>query len=192
MKKKQQQPKSELDIKISEALAKKKTLLIQNDKREISDSEFAQQIAPLDKEIRSLTMQKIEVMKAANQERINKPNPEPPKLVKVSKPTEVDTIDTSDTSDTSKEPKKEKPVYTPTLSHKKKQSCIALIIKALKHPKVDTEDKIVAIVHYWEPRFDKHNIRVYLLNVISMIKNNNERFNGLTWDNEKYMVIENE
>lgn len=180
MKKKvQQKPKSEIDIKLTDAIAKKRDLLLKNDKREISDTEYAKQMKPLEDEIRKLTQDKIQEMRNNNAVFGGEKKEQP-----IEKPVK-------ETTDKPKVKKTSKPKSEP-LPDKKSESCITLIIKALKHPKVDTSEKVVSIVNYWEPRFSKDNIRYYVRNVVSLIKNNNPRFPNLKWDEEKYMVIENE
>jgi hypothetical protein len=182
-KKNQKKPMSELDQKISDLIQKRKTLLIKNDKREITEKEFNEQMPGLQSELRTLTYQKLQEMRESKpvfglvkeEPKTEEPKVEPErKIIKEKKP--IKTV-------------QKKPVKKPEVSQKREDTYVSLILKALQHQKLDTEEKVVSMVHYWKPALHKENIRYYTHNIISLIKTDNPRFARYAWDSDKYMVI---
>lgn len=60
----------------------------------------------------------------------------------------------------------------------------SLIIKALKHDKIDSEEKLLYVVLHKKPGKDKETLRRQVRNIISMIKKS-DRY---VFDNKKYKV----
>ncbi len=68
-------------------------------------------------------------------------------------------------------------------------SYLSLILKALQHPKINTEAKVVAVVLEWKPGLHEVNLKQQIRNMISLIKNKKERrYEEYEWDSENYKV----
>ena len=67
-----------------------------------------------------------------------------------------------------------------------------LIIQALLHPKIDSEEKLLVMVNEWRPGKHKEEIRKQTRDLICLIKNNKiKKYSLYTWDNENYKLIKN-
>jgi len=71
----------------------------------------------------------------------------------------------------------------------KNDSYVNLILKALQHPKIDNEDKLIAIINYWKPGMHDNDIKRYFHLIIYGIRNKTQKkFKNYEWDEKNYMV----
>ena len=178
--------KSELDKKIHALIVEKRNLYIKEDKKDISRKVFNKEFIRLESELRGLNKLKLkEIQENLNQRDIQIDKKEnvvtkklkvlTPRKKRVAKRKEIVKL------------KRIKKTKTILLSG----SYFELIIKALKHSKVDTEEKVIAIVNVWKPGAHPVDMRKYIKNIISSIKRGGvERYSSYTWDDENYQVKE--
>ena len=156
---------NELDKQIQNLILKKRDLIIQQDKGEISDKVYEATIKFINLEHSKLNKIKISQLNSKIESR-NKP----PDIKPVKQKRDVKTIIGNNVNVNS---------YT------------SLIIKALKHKAVDTEDKVIAVVNEWRPGTHKEKIRNQVKNIISLIKKREQsRFKQYEWNEKTYEVIE--
>jgi len=181
--------KSELDKKIYDVILKKRELYQKEYSNKITPKQYEKQQRELDDEHRELNKLKIEEIKKDMEEREKEIAEKQKKVIE-----DLEKIK----GPRKKRAMKQKPVVIKkkiikNVKTKKKkevyhteESYARLIIKALSHPAVDTEDKVIAIVNEWKPGAHTNDLKKYIKNIIAQIKRGVRK--GLSWDSEKYKV----
>ena len=153
---------NEINKILKKLYEERKELYLKEDRREIRSDKYERLLTELNKKINFYNQEKMFLMNKELKEKFKET--EQKEFLK--QPEQVK--------------KKKKPKYTYT----------DLILKALMHPKVDTEDKVVEIVYDKKPDTHKENIRSQVRNIISIIKNKkNKKFKDYQWDLKTYSVI---
>lgn len=166
-------PKDELDKKINDIIAEKRDLMIKEDRHEITSKEYDKKMPLLEEEWRRLNRLKIQILQQELAEREKK-----------------DIERKEETVKKEKLEKKKRITHSNVGRKPTNDSYSSLIIKALQHPKIDSEAKAVAVVLEWKPGTHKENIKKQIHNIIALIKNKKERrYSDYEWEDEKYMVI---
>ena len=200
--------KSELDKQIHSIMLEKRDLFIKEDRNQISQKEYDKELARLESIIRELNKKKIEQLrldmikrekdiKDKQQkviEKLKELTPRKKRVVKT-KPIIITkkkmTIRSHNKGLKPDSHKTKKISKTKNTSRTKssEDSYASLILKALKHPKIDSEQKVIAMVNVWKPGAHPTDLSKYIKNIISLIKRGSEkRFYGHFWDDKKYQV----
>jgi len=166
--------KNELDERIHDLILKKRELCLQEDRHEIKKKEFENKWENVDAEWREATQQKINEIKKQLQQK--------------------EQVIDSRQKELKEKTEKIKRENRKNAGRKKvDNSFSSLIVKALLHPKIDSEEKVIAMVMKWKEGGNKEKLRLQIRNIISNIKNKKQRrFVEYDWDKNKYMVIKNE
>lgn len=158
-----------LDKRISELINKKREIARQSSQKEITEKQEEAQIKIINDELRQLNTQKMLELKKQYEEREQE--------VK-QKQTQV-----------------EKKLYIVKKQNKpikekgEKGTITELIIKALEHPKINSEEKAVIMIKQWKDDVIEQDLRRQLRNTISLIKNKNKKdFSNYIWINGEYRI----
>ncbi|MFW6007827.1 MAG: hypothetical protein ACOCP8_01070 [archaeon] len=156
-----------LDDDISELITLKREIIGQAARREITEREEEEQIKQIDDKLRELNTQKIQEIKKQYEE----------KNIEI-KQKQVETEKKAHII------KKQK-----TQRKKEKETITELIIKALEHPKINSEEKAVIMIKQWRDGIIEQDLRRQLRNIISLIKNKNKKeFSEYIWINGEYRI----
>lgn len=156
-----------LDDDISELITLKREIIGQAARREITEREEEEQIKQIDDKLRELNTQKIQEIKKQYEE----------KNIEI-KQKQVETEKKAHIIKKQKTPRK-----------KEKETITELIIKALEHPKINSEEKAVIMIKQWRDGIIEQDLRRQLRNIISLIKNKNKKeFSEYIWINGEYRI----
>lgn len=173
MSRKKKKNKNELDARIQELILLKRDLILKEDNHKITKKLFEKQMPLVENELNRLIQTKIKQLWDLQVQRDKEEKQEP--QVEQSKPKK----------------RRKKSIKKPVVKPKPiTDSYSSLIFKALHHPKIDSEAKVVAIVLEWKPGIHKEDLRRQVRNMISGIKNKKDsRYLEYDWDKEQYKVI---
>lgn len=160
----------EVEKQIQNIILKKRELYLKQDLHEIKNSEYDEQIEILEEEYSELIKQKINIINKKidiRDEKIKEKEVErKQKVQSIKKPIKKDNIQSG-------------------------QSYTKLIINLLAQPKIDSEDKLVAVIKELKKETEEHNLRRQIKNITSEIKNkNNNKYVNYMFDEKQYMVKE--
>lgn len=155
-----------LDERITQLINQKREIVRQAGRREITEKQEEAQIKIINDELRQLNIQKMEEIKKQYEEK---------EITVKQKQTQIE----KKAYITKKQNKPTKPKGTIT----------ELIIKALEHPKINSEEKAVIMIKQWKDDVIEQDLRRQLRNTISLIKNKNKKeFSNYIWINGEYRI----
>jgi hypothetical protein len=194
----------DIDDKIRLCVLQKHELNRALDRKEITDEEFKNQLFNINTELDKLNKEKINYLTQKNNElfipqthkqvkqlatenilkelnidpKIGPHVPIPQNI----KPESVDTQDIKKLIISTAQVKK----------HTQKTSIRDLIIKALLHPKIDSEEKLLIMVDEWlQEKKHKEELRKQTRDLICLLKNNKiKKYKYYIWDKDKYILTE--
>jgi len=166
----------EIKKQIQNVILKRRDLYVKQDNHEISDVEYEIQMKTINDEYKRLIAEEILLLDKkieCRNEEIQEKQKEIIKKVKILNKPVI------------------KKVFVPIKDLNNKSSYISLILKFLSVKKVDSEDKLVAVIKELKKDVQDYNLRMQIRNTISIIKNKtNNQFNGYSFNEQTYMVNE--
>lgn len=173
----------EINEKIKQIIKEKIDLNHKEDS--ISSNDFNKQMEELEEKYKELNTEKIRLM---NQTLLKELQPKTNEQLIQEVIKEEKKVSRKKTKE---KPKKIEVPKVKITNEKNVESYTSLLIKALLHPLIDSEEKVLKIVLDWKPGMKEERLREHLRKLINGIKNNKlKKYKKYKWIKEKYKLGE--
>jgi hypothetical protein len=159
--------------KLNELLWQKKVLIKQEDRGEITQSEYEEKMRVLEAEIKPLQQEVVQSLVDKNEDKSKQMEEHKMADEKIVKEKKAKTPSTE---------KKEK------VAKVKKDTNASLVVKALQMKSIRNADKAVEMIKTWKPEVEEKRMKTYVGGIINAVKQGKGHWKNYTWDEDNFQL----